>query len=225
MMTREEYARRAESQEDWAPGWDAIDEAFATVYPGVEPKHYGTNLHERAMFGGNAYLDGLSFFPSPHGYLHLVTYGMSTLYVDEESFGGEHSGWGYEMTMKLAGTDPTENLWALDSLSHLARYTWTQKRWFEPYQFISGGGQPLRVGSDSLLTSYLVVADTEVAGVDSVHGRLDFCQLVGITQAEHDWLAAEPQNAVQRGGEFVARMAADGNPHLVTDLARTASYV
>jgi len=27
-----------------APGWDAIDARLAELYPGLEPKHYGT-LH------------------------------------------------------------------------------------------------------------------------------------------------------------------------------------
>ena len=52
MITREEYAEHARAQDDWAPGWDAVEGAFAALYPGVEPQHLATDLAVRAMFGG-----------------------------------------------------------------------------------------------------------------------------------------------------------------------------
>lgn len=78
------------------------------------------------------------------------------------------------------------------------------------------------MGSGSLLTSYLVVPDTEVPGIATVHGRVDFLQLVGVTQAEFDWMAA---GGPDRARELAGRIAADGNPNLVTDLARTTTYL
>lgn len=225
-MTRDEYLARAQAEDDWAPGWAAIDEAFGRLYPGITPQHFGADLAARAMFGGNEYIDGYSLFPSSNGYQHLVTYGMSTLYADEEAFGGDFSGRGYEMTMKIAASDPGECRWAIDSVSRLGRYTYTTKRWLEPHQFISGRGEPLRTTSATRLTSYLFVQDTEVSGIDTVHGRVDFVQLVGITQQELDWLAGEsPEGAEDRARELAHRIAADGNPHLVTDLSRTRDYV
>lgn len=224
-MSREEYLARAAAEDDWAPGWDAIDEAFAAVYPGVTPPHLATLLPARAMFGGPEHLDGVSLFSSPSGYQHLLTYGLSRLYVDEESFGGEHSGWGYELTLKLRADGPDECRWAVGSLGGLARYTATTKRWFEPFQFISGSGRPLREDDDTALTSYLVVPDTEVPGIATVHGRVDFLQLVGVTQAELDWMAEVREEAPDRARELARRIADDGNPHLVTDLARTREYV
>jgi len=224
-MTKDEYLAQAAAQDDWSPGWLAIDEALDALYPGVTPPHLGAELHARAIVGGPEHIDGYSLFPSPHGYQHLVTYGMSTLYVDEESFGGEFSGWGYEMTMKVAAAGPDDCRWAVDSLSILGRYTYTAKRWFEPWQFISGRGEPLKKGADTLLTSYLCVPDTELPGIDTVHGRVDFVQLVGITQPELDWVAGEsPDGAADRARELARRIADDGNPHLVTDLARADDY-
>lgn len=226
VMTRDEYVARGQAHDDWAPGWVAIDEAFGKLYPGVTPPHLGADLDARAMFGGPEYIDGYSLFASPNGYQHVLTYGMSNLYVDAESFGGEFSGWGYEMTMKIAAADPADCRWAIDSLSRLGRYTYTSKRWFEPYQFISGRGEPLRVNTGTLLTSYLFVPDTEVPGIETVHGRLDFIQLVGITQPEFDWVAGEaPEGSEDRARELAKRIAQGGNPHLVTDLSRTHSYV
>jgi hypothetical protein len=226
VITKDEYLRRAAVEDDWAPGWIAIDEAFDGLYPGVTPPHLGADMQARAMFGGNEYIDGYSIFPSPNGYQHLVTYGMSGLYVDEESFGGEFSGWGYEMTMKVRSDDPDDCRWAVDSLGRLARYTYTSKRWFERYQVISGRGEPLRTGTNTILTSYLMVPDTEVPGINTIHGRVEFLQLVGITQAELDWVAGDsPEGATDRGKGLALRVAEDQNPHLVTDLTRDRSYI
>src|SRR5215469_14893360 len=138
VMTKAEYAAQAAAQDDWAPGWLAIDAAFESVYPGVTPRHLGSPLQARAIFGGEEYLDGISLFPSSNGYQHLLTYGMSKLYADEEAHGGDFSGWGYEMTIKVRAASPDDCWWAVNSLRNLARYTYTSKRWFEPCQFISG---------------------------------------------------------------------------------------
>ena len=105
-MTKEEFLRIASETEDFAPGWDAIDQAFAALYPGQTPLHFGTDMQARAMFGGNQFLDGYSIYTSDKGYKHIVTYGMTVLYADEEAFGGETNGWGYEMTMKLKEEKP-----------------------------------------------------------------------------------------------------------------------
>ena len=67
-MNKEEYKKYAEEHEDWAPGWDAIDECFEKLYPGQEPEHFGTNIISRAMMGGDEYLDGYSIYTSPNGY-------------------------------------------------------------------------------------------------------------------------------------------------------------
>lgn len=218
MLTRDEYRARASREGDWAPGWEAIDGAFAAVYPGVVPAHLATLLPARAAFGGPEHLDGVSVFPNPDGYQHLVTYGLTRLYVDEESFGGAYSGWGYELTLKLRAVGPDDCGWAVAALGGLARYTATSGRWFEPFQFVDGRGRPLD-GDASALTGFLVVPDTEVAGIPTLHGRVDFLQLVGVTQAEVDWIAETPETAPDRAREL-ARLLADGNPRLVTDLAR-----
>jgi hypothetical protein len=224
-MSREQYVRRAAAEQDWAPGWLAIDEAFERHYPGVVPRHLASDLPSRAVLGGDQYLDGISLYPSPHGHQHLLTYGMSCLYADVDSYGGEESGWGYEMTMRVAATSADECGWAVNSLINLARYTYTSGGWLEPYQYISGRGNPLRAGSDTRLTSYLVVPDPEIQGIDTVHGRVEFPQLVGIMQDELDWVAGAGDAARARAGELADRIAAQGNPLLVTDLDRATSYV
>ncbi len=219
-MTLEEYKKYASETEDWAPGWEAIDEVFSKLYPNQEPLHYGTNLHKRSIFGGDQYLDGYSIYQSANGYKHLLTYGMTELYVNEEAFGGEWSGWGYEMTIKLKEDLNEDCMWALDMLSNLAYYTYTKKRIFEPMQFIAGKGTSLHVGVDSAITALLVVDDTEAEAIETVHGRVEFMQLVGITQRELEVLKEDRTQS-----EILIESMKRDNPYLVTDMNRTKSYL
>ena len=129
-MTLEEFREKWEENEDWAPGWDALEESFDRLYRGQKPTHFGTLLPSRAAFGGNEYLDGYSMYQSPKGYKHLLTFGMSELYAEEEALGGEYSKWGYEMTVKLKEKEEKECMWAVDMLSNLARYTFQNNAFF-----------------------------------------------------------------------------------------------
>ena len=219
-MNLEEYKKRASEQEDWAPGWEAIDDVFDNLYPNQKPAHYGTTFQKRAILGGDEYLDGYSIYQSPNGYKHLLTYGMTTLYTDEEAFGGEWSRWGYEMTIKLKEDTNEDCMWAIDMLSNLARYTYTQKRFFEPMQFVAGNGSSLHIGVESAITALLVVSDTEAAGIDTVHGKVNFIQLVGITQQELEVLKEDYTKA-----EVLVKNMKKDNPYLVTDMKRIKSYL
>ncbi|HOL10826.1 MAG TPA: suppressor of fused domain protein [Bacillota bacterium] len=219
-MNLEEYKKFASQHEDWAPGWEAIDEVFKKLYPNQNPAHYGTIMVNRAIFGGDQYLDGYSIYDSPNGYKHIVTYGMTELYFNDEAFGGEWSGWGYEMTIKLKEKTNEDCMWAIDMLSNLARYTYTKERFFEPMQYIAGNGTSLHIGFESAITALLIVEDTEAKGIDTVHGRVDFMQLVGITQKELEIIKAD-RNQVQI---LVENMKKD-NPYLVTDMRRSKSYL
>jgi hypothetical protein len=102
----------------------------------------------------------------------------------------------------------------------LARYTFTSERYLEPNQYISWSGNPIKAGSGSKLTGVLVTEDTELAGIDTVHGRLDFIQLVGITQTELDAVTTDPEQIPM----LLALMKQD-NPWLVTDTARVKDYM
>ena len=199
----------------------AIDDAFEKLYPGQEPKHFGTNLPARAMFGGDNYLDGYSIYESPKGYKHIVTYGMTVLYGDKEAYGGEYNGWGYEMTIKLKEETAEDCMWALDMLSNLARYTYQSGRYFNPEDYVAGDGSPLHVGTESQITALLIVNDTEAETQQTVYGETAFLQLVGITEEEIQALKADPS----RAQELIDGIKADGNPDLITDMTRTKSYI
>lgn len=220
-MTKEEFLTRIKEDEDYSPGWQVIDDAFDAVYPGQKPDHFGTLITSRASLGGDEYLDGFSVYTSPKGYKHLVTYGMTVLYADEEAFGGEWNGWGYEMTMKLCEESSRDCMWAIDMMSNLARYTYTTGRFFRPGQYVSGNGTSLHVGTDSMITALLLVNDTEIQPQMSVYGKTEFIQLVGITQQELQAIEADKNNV----SRLIRRMKADGNADLVTDMKRTKSYL
>ena len=220
-MTKEEFLNRLKEDEEYSPGWQAIDDAFEKLYPGQKPDHFGTTIPSRAMFGGDEYLDGFSVYTSPKGYKHLVTYGMTVLYGDEEAFGGEWNGWGYEMTIKLKENDTESCMWAISMMSNLARYKYKTKRFFEPNQYVKGNGTSLHIGEDSLITALLLVNDTEAEPQMSVYGKTEFIQLVGITESEIQAII-EDQNNIPK---LIELMRADGNEYLVTDMKRIKSYL
>ena len=220
-MTKEEFLARMRQDEEYSPGWQAIDDAFEKLYPGQNPDHFGTIMTSRAIFGGDEYLDGFSVYSSPKGYKHLVSYGMTVLYGDEEAFGGEWNGWGYEMTMKLKEKDTESCMWAIDMMSNLARYTYKTGRFFEPDQYVKGSGTSLHIGTDSLITALLLVNDTEAEPQTSVYGKTEFIQLVGITESEIQAII-DDRNNIPR---LIELMKADGNEDLVTDMSRNKSYL
>lgn len=219
-MNKKEFIKKMNEDHEWAPGWEVIDGVFDKLYPDQKPEHFGTVMTSRAMFGGNEYLDGYSIYTSPKGYKHIVTYGMTQLYADEEFFGGEWNKWGYEMTIKLAEENTEDCMWALNLLGNLARYTYTQERFFEPLQFIAGDGSSLHQDVDSNITALIAIEDTEAPSQDTIYGRTDFIQLVGITEKELDALR-EDRNRIH---ELYEKMKKD-NPDFVTDMKRTKSYI
>ena len=145
---------------------------------------------------------------------------MTVLHGDEDAFGGEWNGWGYEMTMKLKEHDTESCMWVVDMMSNLARYTYTTNRFFEANQYIKGNGTSLHIGANSSITALLLVNDTEAKPQMSVYGKTEFIQLVGITESELQAIIADRNNIPK----LIACMEADGNTDLVTDMRRSKSY-
>lgn len=221
-MTLEEFRKKAEDTE-WAPGWDEIDAAFRAVYGDQEPAHFGTVIQSRAMFGGEEYLDGYSAYRSEKGYSHVVTYGMSELYAEEDRLNKDYSKWGYEMTIKLKDTAPSDCVWAMNMLGNLARYTFQSERWFEPGQYVGSAKdpQPINLGdTESMITSLLITNDTEIPTRQTIYGELAFLQLVGITTEE--FLAVKADRSLVP--VLLDRLRAD-YPDLETDMRRTKNYL
>ena len=93
--------------------------------------------------------------------------------------------------------------------------------WFEAYHFIPTNS-PLRLNTDTKLVGVAFAPDSILGGIDTPNGRVEFLQMVGITQRELDWLHEDPTTG--RVERLIGMMRED-NPLLITDLKRQKEYV
>ena len=196
-MDLTEYKRRYERDPEAAPGWDAIDSRVREVYGEQAQRHWGTII--KHMVGGPDPLDGISAYECRDGgvdHLHFVTYGYSSLYYDEDAAGGEFSGFGFEMTFRLASPLPPieEPIWVCSLLDNLARYVFESGKWFANDHWIPLNG-PIRANHDTAIIGLVFVNDPTLGSIDSPHGRVEFIQAFGITQSEIDALMAKTRTS------------------------------
>ena len=169
------------------PGWDAVNAALAALYPGQSPRHYGTALPY--TLGGQDPLDGISVYwadvPRPHW--HYITYGFSELYA-KESGDAAASGYGFELTFRLAAdagdnADSTPPVWPMNLLQNLARYVFGSGNAFEEGHHLDANG-PIALETGTRLCHLAFMADPQLPARDTSNGRLQFLQLVGLTDEE-----------------------------------------
>ncbi len=171
-------------REDAAPGWEAIDAALAPLYPGQEPRHVGTIIKWR--LGGPDPLDGISAWkrtdPAPHW--HYVGYGLSELY-QKESEDTAFSGWGFELTFRVACDATEENppAWAFSLMQNLARYVFQSGNVLSDGEWMNTNG-PIAQQTDTQLQALAFVSDPELPAIDTPNGRVEFIQIVGLTLDE-----------------------------------------
>jgi suppressor of fused-like protein len=185
-----------------APGWDAITDALAALYPGVDPVHVTPG--PGPAFGGG--VQGISAYPSGDHWL-LVTYGLTELYT-KESENPEYSGWGYELTIRATSRTDAPPEWAFALLEAVARITQNSGTVFASTHRLDVRS-PID-GGRSQLTAVAFVLDEALGTIDTAHGRVEFLQLVGVTDRELMEMKATSTDDV------LARLAAT-NPFLVTD--------
>lgn len=201
------------SYEDNAPGWDAIDDALLKLYGEQEPKHYGALIPY--ALGGPDPLNGISAYvldtPMPHW--HMVTYGFSELY-DKESDYLEESGYGFELTLRLAKPEDEEEppAWALNLLQNMGRYVFNSGNIFRSGDYLDANG-PICLGADTQLTALAFVEDPELPAMDTPNGRVEFLQMIGITREELE--AMQTWNTLG-----VLQACAEHMPLYITDLNR-----
>ncbi|MEF2965603.1 suppressor of fused domain protein [Paenibacillus sp. M1] len=165
-------------------GWDAIEEQMTRLYGAQEPKHYGTLIPYRV--GGNDPLDGISAYkadkPFPHW--HLVTFGFSELY-DKESEDIDYSGYGFELTFRVAREETEEEppAWALNLLQNMGRYVFKSGNIFAAGDYMDANG-PICLDADTQLTALAFMEDPELPAIHTPNGRVEFLQMVGITEDE-----------------------------------------
>ena len=177
---------QAEFDEAEPIGWDAIDAALAPIYGKQEPKHYGTILP--AMLGGDDPLQGISAYKnlSPQPHFHFVTYGFSELY-EKESDDPEYSGFGFELTFRLACGESDEEPppWPLSFLQNLARYVFSSGNAFDERHHMTLNG-PIAIGEETGITAIVLIQDPQLKEMDTRNGHVKFLQIVGLCGDEYE---------------------------------------
>ncbi|MGG4033209.1 suppressor of fused domain protein [Paenibacillus cisolokensis] len=201
------------SEEANAAGWDAIERAMSKIYGDQEPKHYGTLIPY--MLGGRDPLDGISAYKAerPYPHWHFVTFGFSELY-DKESDDPERSGYGFELTFRLARGETEEEppAWAMNLLQNMGRYVFKSGNVFRNGDYLDANG-PICLGADTKLTALAFVRDPELPALDTPNGQVEFLQMVGITGCELE--AMQTWNTLG-----MLNVCEEHMPRYITDLSR-----
>jgi hypothetical protein len=190
-----------------APGWDALEHAFADLYPGRPPKWWEHNgfhrMHERRIPPENP-LEAVAIY-DPGPFWHFVSFGMSELYAKESE--GDFSGFGYEFTFRVA-KDPSGKppLWPVEVMVNLAKAAYSGED-FTPGRAVKTG--PMGGQKETPLTALLVTLDPAIPLLETPHGKVALLLLVGVDAQMHE-------RALEVGVEpFLGEISAK-NPDLVT---------
>lgn len=70
------------------------------------------------------------------------------------------------------------------------------------------------------MTALLIVNDTSAQTLDTLHGKVEFIQFVGITEEELNFIREDSGNI----SLLIEKMKKD-NPELITDMDRKTSYL
>ena len=103
--------------------------------------------------------------PTPETHYHFVTYGFSELY-EKESDDPEMSGYGFELTFRLAcdaADDDEPPAWPLNFLQNLARYVFSTGNAFDERHHLTLNG-PIALGEETGITAIMLVKRSTVAG-------------------------------------------------------------
>jgi suppressor of fused len=195
---------------------DAIEAVLTKVYPQGEVSGFKT-VRSYAE-GGPDPLDLVRVFkvdaPAPHW--HYVGIGLSEL-GDKMSDDEKRSGWGLELTFRLArtATEDAPPVWPVVMMQKLARYVNNERRPFGQAHYIAMGG-PIASGQETALVGLTFSIDPTLGSLDGPNGRFDFIQVIGITQDELDLI--DDDNV-----EGMLEALADATtPVYIVNLARTS---
>jgi len=222
-MNLKEYKQKYTT--DDAPGWLAIDEKLSEVYKGQKERHHGPLCGVHYQVGGTDPIDGTSIYDvkSPEFHRHIISYGLSELYYNEEKVGQEFSAWGFEFTFRLKQKPKEKDgSWYINLMNNLARYVFKSGRWFEPFHILPGN-DPIKLESQTKLTSLIFIVDPILGIIQTPHGEVTFLQIVGITDKEADRIK-NSNDIIEEVKTIINEMKID-NPLLITDLNRTKEYL
>lgn len=183
------------------------------VHGEQEPKHYGTMIPY--SLGGQDPLDGISAYKSetPVPHWHFVTYGFSELY-EKELENKDYSGYGFELTFRLVRSEEEDEppAWALNLLQNMGRYVFNSGNVFRAGDYLDANG-PICLDADTQLTALAFTHDPELAEMDTPNGKVEFIQMVGITEDELEAMQTWKTLGVLQAG-------INQIPSYITDLTR-----
>src|SRR4029079_8460300 len=115
----------------------------------------------------------------------IVTFGFTELF-QKESEDPEESGYGFELTLRLARAvdDVQPPTWALNFLQNLGRYVFSTGNAFAAGHKMGLNG-PIALERDLKITAVCFADDAELDEISSDLGKARFDQLVGITDDEY----------------------------------------
>ncbi|MDO4549085.1 MAG: suppressor of fused domain protein, partial [Clostridia bacterium] len=183
---REKYIEMMKDT-NWAPGWDAIRDAFSVVYGDT-----GTYRTTDTIPGMRSSLEGFGVYQSQHGYTHIVTRGMSQIHPHKDACNNKTSGWGLEFSIKCPDADPDLPR-AFHILDWLAEGIDIRKDgWSMLY--------PQEVKLDDVPEDLLaepgstlaLIPDTEIPFIDTIHGEVNIRQVIGISAKDNEQLRRFP---------------------------------
>jgi hypothetical protein len=194
-----------------APGWDALEHAFAALCPRRRPKwweHNGVHrMHERRDPPENP-LEAVAIF-DPGPFWHFVSFGMSDLYTKESE--GDFSGFGYEFTFRIAkdlsGQPP---LWPVEVMVNLAKAAYKGED-FAPGHTLKTG--PIDGQKETSLTALLVTTDPALRVLETPHGKVALLLLVGVEGHLRE-------RALEVGVDTILAEISAENPALVTHVVQ-----
>ena len=184
----------SESSEDprypvQAPGWAAIDRALEVLYPGQVPHQFTS---ERAYdLNGPAPLPAVAAYETtaPDGW-HFVTYGLTELF-EKSSADPEHSGFGFELTIRLPREEANPPVWALRLLQVLGHYVLSGHGGLDTGHLIDLGSSlaPTQIDEEGgekqcALEGVILVPDPRLGEIGTPFGKVLFLQLFGLTRDE-----------------------------------------
>lgn len=196
-------------------GWDSIEAEFFRVYPTqINPKHYAPLI--KWKFGGPDPLDGINIYDAGD-FWHFVTLGLTELY-DKESQNKEISGYGFEFTYKLKkgcyDNEEAEIKAACALLQQLGKIVVVDKAIIKPNEYLyTGQTTGIDSASRSKITGFITMADNVVNTINTPNGKVEFLQLIGVTDSELKAIMEKKINVRELYGAI---------PSDVTDYMRSA---
>jgi suppressor of fused len=163
-------------------GLTAIEAALRERYPG-QTFIAGAQLEPRAR----SPLAEVRVYEHPLGHWHYVTLGFSEL-GQETSDDPDRSGWGFELTLRLAKVgDAGPPRWPVRALHQLARYVFDAKAPFAAGHHMDLGG-PVDDAAPEI-TGFGFAPEPELKPLTTANGHVVFVLVVGVLSNEEAVMA------------------------------------